>query len=165
MSFTASAARARDAGRPLGLRVACLHGCLERFSLFGFTTTRAKLREHVGAEGAHGWTEAQLVAALDLLEEARASWVAYAGERLPLLRQAKREDRNAHRPGRWDLFRVWLEEFLDGGHAADWGVEGLGLCDACGHRLVHHGGRACRVCLADRSVPWDEACLARMPSS
>ncbi len=163
MSFTASAARVRDQQRPLGLRVMCLHGCLERFNLFGFTATRTKLRQHVGLEGASLWTDTQLLEALSLLEQARSSWTDFAAQQLLVMRQAKRDDRNAPRPSQVELFNGWLEAFLDGGHAAEWGVESLGDCSACGHRLVHHGTLRCRGCFADRSIPWDVSCRVSMP--
>jgi len=75
VSFGAGAARVRDKSKPLGVRAAALSGCVTRFCPLGFHATMAYLRDAVGARDGR-WTEAQLVRALELLEESRRSWLA-----------------------------------------------------------------------------------------
>ncbi len=87
MSFEANAQRVRDPSQPLGQRVTALHHCIEKHAPFGFEATRQELRRRVGAQGFRMdvrrgyrtdlWTEDQVVAAVELLDESRRSWLAY----------------------------------------------------------------------------------------
>ncbi len=103
MSFAADAPRVRDESLPLGRRVKALHQCIQMHSPLGFENTRQALRRRVGATD-HRWTALvpfrrtlwtgdQLVAALDLLEESRRTWVAY--------QQAFATRRRAEKPKGW----------------------------------------------------------------
>jgi hypothetical protein len=149
MSFAATARRARDTTQPFGRRVSYLHACLESFNLFGYHATRAKLRAVVGAIGP-GWTERQMLDALDLLEPAQRSWSAFLTNEMARRRAFKRLDWNAYRGVRFGgAFQAWLEEYLDSGHASDWDVAAAGDCSECGHRLIHHGSSRCRACTWD----------------
>src|SRR3954447_159895 len=146
MSFAATARRVRDSTQPFGRRVSYLHGCLESFSLFGYHATRAKLRAAVGASGP-GWTEKQVLDALDLLESAQRSWATFLAEESVRRRELKRRDWGAYRSARFGgVFQAWLEAYLDGGHANEWGVADADDCIECGHRLIHHGPYGCQVC-------------------
>lgn len=71
------ARRVRDADLPLGQRVNALHSLLaNHHAPFGFRRTRAHLRRAAGVRVLRDWTEPRLLAALDLLEESRASHLA-----------------------------------------------------------------------------------------
>jgi hypothetical protein len=161
MSFGASAKRARDSSRPLGLRVACLHECLERFSVFGYHSTRNRLRHRVGASDP-GWTEQQLLDALGLLESAKQSWSAFHDEQLAQQRTLKRLDHNASRPTLEALVVAWREQYMDSGQDQLWLVSDVGECTQCGHRLIHHGGYACEGCGFDPQVEWNRRCRVQL---
>src|SRR4051812_5090228 len=117
MSFSASLKRARDPSQPLGLRVACLHECLERFSLFGYNDTRARLRRMVGALD-DGWTDEQVIRALDLLEAAKHSWSAFSRLDNQRRRVDKARDPSSPPPRQGAAFAVWLDQYLRGDVAA-----------------------------------------------
>ena len=173
MSFSASAKRARDSSQPIGLRVACLHECLEQFSLFGFQTTRERLRSRLGVS-AFGWTDGQILAALDLLEPARRSWSAFLADGQQRQRIARRLDSNVPPLDDRALKIDWLGSYLRGDTAQDWLVAGLGSCPSCSHELIYHGGYACAACSVevsrrfaspqDRAAAWEQRCPAPMPS-
>jgi hypothetical protein len=162
MSFSASANRARDPNQPIGRRVACLCECLDRFSPFGFQTTRQRLRFLVGA-AEPGWTEGDVVGALEILETARASWKLHLESESARRRKLKRRDRNVRRQTDGETFVAWRESYFEGEQADLWRVAGLGNCERCGHRLIHHGGYACSACGIDPNVAWDERCRASLP--
>jgi hypothetical protein len=161
VSFSACAKRVRDSERPMNQRVHNFSSCLSLFNLFGFTATARRLRFMVGARpdaGSSSWTTPQLLAAFDHLEAARRSFAAFADEQVRLGRALKRENRAAKRPSQRDQFIEWLENYIDDGHAAEWYVDDLGLCDQCSHRLIFHGSR--RGCRACRNHP---ACTRSLP--
>ncbi|MDX6480479.1 MAG: hypothetical protein QOG85_989 [Gaiellaceae bacterium] len=160
MSFAASARRVRDGTQPFGRRVACLHGCLEQFNVFGFHTTRQKLRRVVGAGS--GWTEQQLLDALELLESAKQSWSTFWAESLTQQRALKKLDRNRSRPSPAALFVAWREEYLDSGQAETWLLSDAGDCKKCGHRLIHHGRSFCEACWIDPEIPWESQCRVEL---
>jgi hypothetical protein len=162
MSFNASAKRARDPNQPVGRRVACLCECLDRFSPFGFQTTRQRLRFMVGA-AEPGWTEGDVVRALEILETARASWKRHLERESARRRELKPGDRNVRRQTAGEIFVAWCESYFEGKQADLWRVAGLGNCERCGHRLIHHGGYACSACGVDPNVGWDERCHASLP--
>ena len=161
MSFNASAKRARDRTQPLGMRVACLCECLDRFSPFGFRTTRQRLRLLVGAAES-GWTEREVEDALDILETARASWKRHFDSECARQREIKRRSSNA-RPRGHSEFVAWREAYFVGEQAERWLVAGLGDCERCGHPLIHHGGYACAACGIDPNVAWDQSCRVSLP--
>lgn len=141
----------------------CLHECLEQFNLFGFTTTRTRLRDMVGASG-RGWTEAQLLEAMNHLAGARKSWIAYlhqAEERRGIQKPAVPA---LDRPPKWGWHNEWLETYLTDETARRWLVADLGECVECGHHLIHHGTWACRACSASPLVVWDARCRVGLPS-
>jgi hypothetical protein len=162
MSFNASAKRARDRNQPLGRRVACLCECLDRFSPFGFQTTRQRLRFLVGADEC-GWTEGEVVGALDILETARGSWKRYLETELERQRALKRCGSKVWRQNQAELFVAWRETYFVGEQADFWLVAGLGNCERCGHALIHHGSYACSACGIDPDIAWDERCRASLP--
>lgn len=142
----------------------CLHECLEQFNLFGFEATRGRLRIMVGATR-QGWTDNQLLDALDVLEEARQSWARFATADLAQSMAAKRLDRNHRGPSQLELRRVWLEGYLSGTRAVAWGVADLGECTKCEHLLIHHGSRrGCAACWASPDIDWDSRCRRRIPA-
>lgn len=165
MSYRASEKRVRDSHLPVGLRVMCLHECLERFNLFGFTATRDRLRLMTGAT-APGWSEESLLAAIRHLSAAREDWLRYRA----LAVEARRADKAAgartssRRPVEWTWFNDWLEGYLTGSMAACWLVVDLGSCHGCSHLLIHHGKFACAVCTASYAVDWDDRCQAKLPA-
>jgi hypothetical protein len=171
LSFSASAKRASDPEQPIGLRVACLHECLEQFNLFGFQTTRALLRARFGvSEG--GWNGEQLVAALAALAAARQSWSDSLRSHQADQREARRVDHSTSPLDERALKIEWLEAYLFGPQADEWLVSGLGECATCGHGLIHHGGYTCSVCsvIALRDYPdfearreaWSQRCRVRL---
>ena len=139
MSFNASAKRVRDRHQPVARRVSCLCECLERFSPFGFQTTRQRLRFVVGAAES-GWTEDQLVGALEILETARASWKRHLERESAWRRELKRRDRSVRRQTDGEMLRCARATSRATGDLA---CGRLGDCERCGHRLIHHGGYAC----------------------
>ena len=172
MSFSASAKRARDSAQPLGLRVACLHECLEQFNLFGFQSTRARLMARFGVAEA-AWTDSKILSALDLLVPAKRSWSSFLCER----QERQRVDRRAY-PGTPPLddsavLVDWLGAYLQGEHADEWLVAGVGDCTTCGHGLIYHGRHACLVCTvmlprryaseAERAAAWGSRCRVQLP--
>lgn len=94
MTFGASAKRARSDAFPVGLRVACLHECIEQFNLFGFQSTRQRLMARFGVSRG-GWTPAQINDAVDLLAAARQSWVQFLTEAQQRQRDARAGNRAA----------------------------------------------------------------------
>jgi hypothetical protein len=162
MSFNASAKRARDSSQPLGRRVACLCECLDHFSPFGFHTTRQRLRLLVGASES-GWTEDEVVGALDILETARGSWKRYLDSETKRQRELKRRDAKVRPRGHLDFFVAWREAYFVGEQAENWLVADLGNCERCGHALIHHGGYACSACGVDPNIAWDERCRVSLP--
>jgi hypothetical protein len=162
VSFRGSEKRVRDGREPFGRRVMSLHECLEQFNLFGFTATRERLRAMVSASD-EGWTEAQLIEAMDALADARRSWVLHL-QRAEARRSAEKPE--ATPPGRSIALRwhnEWLESYLAGDMAARWMVEGLGPCAECDHLLIHHGTWACQGCSATSDIPWDARCRVKLP--
>jgi hypothetical protein len=79
----------------------CLHECLERFNLFGFTATRARLRAMVHAS-AEDWTESQLLDAMNALGDARRSWLAHLKQAEENRGAEKQAVAPARRPIQWD---------------------------------------------------------------
>jgi hypothetical protein len=139
----------------------CLHECLEQFNLFGFNATRERLRVMVGASGG-GWTEPQLIQAMDVLAAARGSWVAH----LVRVEARRCEEKRAVPPSRpihWQWRNEWLEQYLVGDEAARWMVAGLSGCPECSHLLIYHGAWACTACGASDLVPWDARCHVKLP--
>ena len=125
----------------------CLHECLEQFNLFGFRATRERLRVMVGASG-EGWTEPELLHAVEALADARRSRSAH-------LAHARESGPQWHND--------WLETYLTGDMAVRWMVAGLGRCRRCDHPLIHHGTGACAACTASGTVPWEARCRVEMP--
>jgi hypothetical protein len=125
MSFSASAKRARASDQPLGLRVTCLHECLEQFNLFGYHATRERLRLIVGASEP-GWTVEQVVAAVEVLEHAKESWSRYAVAEVSRQRALKREHRNGHRASTPSVFEIWVDHYVRGEGAGLWLADRLG---------------------------------------
>jgi hypothetical protein len=162
MSFSASARRALNTDRPFGQRVMCLHECLERFNLFGFEATRCRLRYMVGARSP-GWTEAQLVEAIDALSQAKRSWVIFARREMDEQRSPLLAD-NPRKLSQAELKILWIEEYLRGALADLWHVANLGYCGRCGHHQIHHGSRpGCAACIADPAVRWEDRCHEKLP--
>lgn len=161
MSFIGSEKRVRDAREPFGRRVMCLHECLEQFNLFGFNAPRERLRIMVEADG-EGWTEPQLIQAMDLLASARSSWAAHLARAQERRRQEK-QPLPPSRPLDWQWHNEWLEGYLVGDVAVRWMVTGLGDCPECGHLLIHHGTWACTACDASDHVAWDARCRVQLP--
>jgi hypothetical protein len=172
MSFSASAKRARDSTQPLGLRVACLHECLEQFNLFGFRSTRARLRARFGV-ATNGWTDGQILAALDLLEPAKWSWSSFLADRQQRQRIDRQADRSTPPLDATAVLVDWLGVYLQGEQANEWLVSGLGDCPSCAHGLIYHGRHACLVCTvqlprrfaleADRAAAWASRCRLQLP--
>jgi hypothetical protein len=131
-------------------RVGNLGSCVSLFNLFGWDATMTRLHVMVGARPqTQGltWTESELLAALDHLETARRSFVTFTVEQARVNRTLKHQTPAAKRLSQRDQFITWLASYLDGGHEAEWYVDGLGLCDRCSHRLIFHGSsRGCRAC-------------------
>ena len=144
MSFNAAAARARDTTLPIGLRARNLCECLEQFNLLGFQATRERLRARVGAVR-QGWTSQQVLDALLLLEQARASRVEYLRDEAERQRARKREGRRHPSTDTRTLHLLWLSAYLRGENARVWQVEDLGACPECAHPEIHHDDRGCRV--------------------
>lgn len=72
------ARRVRNANLPMGQRVNALHSLLaNHHAPLGFRGTRAHLRRATGVGFLRRWNEPSLLAALDMLEESRASHLAY----------------------------------------------------------------------------------------
>jgi hypothetical protein len=72
------ARRVRNANLPMGQRVNALHWLLaNHHAPLGFRRTRAHLRRATHAGLLRRWNEPSLLAALDMLEESRASHLAY----------------------------------------------------------------------------------------
>lgn len=132
VSFSGSEKRVRDASEPLGRRVMCLHECLEQFNLFGFTATRDRLRVMVAASGT-GWTEPQLLQAMDLLADARRAWVSHLSRAEEQRRGEKPAVDAPQRPIGPQWHNEWLELCLTDDMAARWIVAGLGECPECNH--------------------------------
>src|SRR5690349_19917956 len=79
MSWSATVRRLRDPSRPMGQRVNALHSLLaNHHAPLGFEESRRYLRAQVGLHSQF-WTEAQLLAAFDLLDTSRSSYTAYRG--------------------------------------------------------------------------------------
>ena len=116
----------------------------------------------VGAAGP-GWTEREVVEALDILETARASWKRHFDSEIARQRELKRRDPNARRLSQGELFVRWCETYFVGEQADLWLVAGLGDCERCGHLLIHHGSHACAACGIDPNVPWDQRCGVSLP--
>ena len=77
MSWAVHARRVRDETLSPGARVSALHSLIaSHHAPFGFLATAAHLRAATGAGGG-SWTGEQLRAALSMLEESRASHLAY----------------------------------------------------------------------------------------
>lgn len=136
--------------------------CLERFSPFGFQATRERLRWAVGATDP-GWTADEVVRALEMLEAARAARRRHVEPETAQRRALKRRDRTSRRRTDEEIFLEWRERYFTGETARLWGVAGLGDCERCGHRLIHHGGRTCAACASDPDVAWDARCRAGLP--
>jgi hypothetical protein len=155
VTFQASAKRARDTGVPIGLRVACLHECLEQFNLFGYRATRERLRLIVGASEP-GWTSDQVLAALDELERAKSSW--HEVEVVEMGNQAQlKASGHPQSPNYLALARLaWLEAFVRQDPGDCWQVGNVGACGECDHSLLHHGGHSCSACRATSKIPWCE---------
>jgi hypothetical protein len=172
VSFSASAKRAADSDQPIGLRVSCLHECLEQFNLFGFQTTRALLRARFDVSQT-GWTGEQLLAALEALGSARKSWLLFLRRHQEAQRVARRADPSTPPLHESALKVDWLDDYLSGSNADDWLVSGVGDCSACGHGLIHHGGHACAVCsvivqreyrdFEERREAWGRRCRVPLP--
>jgi hypothetical protein len=99
---------------------------------------------------------------MDLLAEARGSWVAH----LARAEEGRREEKRAVAPSRpihWQWHNEWLEQYLVGDKTARWMVTGLGECPECSHLLIHHGAWACTACGASDLVPWDDRCHVKLP--
>ena len=162
MSFSASAKRARDARQPLGLRVTCLHNCLDQFNLFGFLATRERLRARVGATQP-GWTAQQVTDSLALLEQARSSWLAFARAEAAHRRTLKRHGRRTPDREAPLTYLAWLETYLRGNPARTWMTTSLGNCPGCGHPQIHHNDYGCRACLSSGTT-WDQRCKIPIPT-
>jgi hypothetical protein len=110
-----------------------------------------------------GWTDEQVIRALDLLEVAKRSWSAFSR----LENQRRRAEKTDHPlpppPPQGAAFAMWLDQYLQGDVAAEWLVAHLGECSQCGHRLIHHGGYACGACGADPDTAWEERCRVPLP--
>src|SRR3954469_4150975 len=98
-----------------------------------------------------------------MLETARASWKRHLERESARRRELKRRDRKARRGTDGEIFVAWHENYFEGDQADLWRVAGLGNCERCGHRLIHHGGYACSGCRVDPNVAWDERCRASPP--
>lgn len=171
MSFSASSKRVRDTRQPIGRRVSCLHECIERFNLFGFEDTRARLRAMLGVDDA-GWTSDQLLTAAEVLEQARRSWMRFLHAGQARQREARRTDHNRPPLDERALQVEWMDGYLQGAIADEWLVAGLGTCLGCGHGLIHHGGYACAVCgvialkeqdPVARNEAWAQRCREPLP--
>jgi hypothetical protein len=79
VTFGAAAAEVRDASKSLDERALALKHCVQSYKPIGYRATIAYLRESVAATG-DGWTEDQLLRALDLLEESRVASLAAKAE-------------------------------------------------------------------------------------
>jgi hypothetical protein len=142
----------------------CLHECLEQFNLFGFHATRDRLRAMVAASG-EGWTEPQLLRAVDALADARKSWVTHLNSAMGQRRDEKPLADSPERRVDWQWHAEWLEAYLTREMAARWLVAGLGECPECSHPLIHHGSWACAACSASNTVPWEARCRADLPTA
>lgn len=112
------ARRVRDGDLPLGQRVNALHSLLaNHHAPFGFQRTRAHLRRAAGVGLLRPWTEPRLLAALDLLEESRASHLAY---RAAFGQRRRLEKASGQRvPTKGDLEALERREWaMDAGDAA-----------------------------------------------
>jgi hypothetical protein len=117
MSWSATARRVRDPGRPLRHRISAFRSLLNLHGPLGFHRTEEHLRALVDAprpsrwppRRTSGWTEADLLTALDALEESRASHLRYravfaerrAREKAEHRRQPTRGDVEALRRAEW----------------------------------------------------------------
>lgn len=149
----------RDSTQSLGRRVVSFHECLERFNLFGFQATRERLRQMVGANG-DGWSEAQLLEAMNHMAVARQSWISYFHEAT-----RRRAEYDAHKFVHldWAWRNEWQLAYLTGDVATRWRVGHLGDCVECAHPLVLHGSWMCRACGASPSVAFTARCKAPLP--
>lgn len=162
MSFTSSARTVRDRSRPTGHRVRAFHQCIESFAPFGYEPTRRLLRRVLDVTSG-AWTDEQLLHGIDLLEQARRSWVAARDG----------ADVRTHRPAsRYNLppleggvpFGQWLVAWAhEDGIAERWRTAEVGTCTDCAHLLVlHRQSRGCWACAIDPAVGWERCC--RVPS-
>jgi hypothetical protein len=126
-----------------------LSRCATEANLFGFQTTRERLRLQVGAVDP-GWTSQQILDSLALLEHARASWLAFAQAQTAVRRELKREGQRQPAMDRRMLHLTWLDTYLRGGPARTWLTDDLGACTQCGHLNIHHYDRGCLICQARR---------------
>lgn len=114
------ARRVRDPQVPLGQRASAFRSLLNRHAPFGFEATEEQLCALVGATRRGGggfwshrprdWTGKQLLAALDALEESRASHLRYAAA----FAERRRREKALHRrqPTRSDLQALRRAEWL-----------------------------------------------------
>jgi hypothetical protein len=162
VSFESSARTVRDRSRPLGYRVRAFYQCIESFPPFGFHATRQQLRRIFGVTAGE-WTDEQLLQGIDLLEQARRSWVAARDG--ADVRTHQPEDRyNRPLPEDGVPYGVWLATYFgEPTNAERWGVADLGTCPACSHLLVVHGRSVgCWGCLTSAGVGVERSC--RLPS-
>ncbi len=110
------------------------------------------------------WTDEQLLHGIDLLEQARRSWVAARDG--ADVRTHQPEDRY-NRPLSEDgvSYGVWLTTYFGADtNAEQWGVADLGTCTACSHLLVAHGlVVGCWGCVSTGGVGWERSCQLPSP--
>ncbi|GAA4053167.1 hypothetical protein [Agromyces indicus] len=100
-----------DTSEPLQRRVANLSSAVERFRPFGFSPTFALIYRATGASP-ENWTPEQLDLAARLIEDAHASWAAFAQEEQQRARQAKRGP--GYKPRSSDaVVQAWWNDYLE----------------------------------------------------
>jgi len=110
-----------------------------------------------------GWTDAQLMSAVELLRAAKASSSSFSTAASEHQRQLKGGQPRPKPQNRSAVFVAWSEEYLRGDNASTWIVASLGNCVQCGHPLIHHGGHACAACGIDPNTQWADRCRVPLP--
>jgi hypothetical protein len=118
VSWAATARRVRDPSRPLRDRISSFRSLLNMHGPLGFHGSEQHLCALVGARRtspwpprrARDWTEAELLHALDVLEESRASHLRYRA----VLAERRTREKAHHRrqPTRGDLEALLRAEWL-----------------------------------------------------